>query len=49
MFLLEKAQIATVPGDAFGADEYIRISFATSDKNLEKAMDRMEEALKSLH
>jgi aspartate aminotransferase len=48
LFLLEKGQIATVPGDAFGAENYIRISFATSDENLVKAMDRMEAALKSL-
>jgi aspartate aminotransferase len=48
LYLLEKGQIATVPGDAFGADDYIRISFATSDENLVKAMDRMEAALKSL-
>lgn len=48
LYLLEKGQIATVPGDAFGADNYIRISFATSDENLVKAMDRMEAALKAL-
>jgi aspartate aminotransferase len=48
VYLLGKGQIATVPGDAFGADENIRISFATSDENLVKAMDRMEAALKAL-
>lgn len=48
LYLLEKGQIATVPGDAFGADNYIRISFATSDENLVKAMDRMEAALSGL-
>jgi aspartate aminotransferase len=48
LYLLEKGQIATVPGDAFGADNYIRISFATSDENLVKAMDRMEAALKAI-
>ncbi|MCB8999548.1 MAG: pyridoxal phosphate-dependent aminotransferase [Bacteroidales bacterium] len=48
LYLLEKGQIATVPGEAFGAENYIRISFATSDENLKKAMDRMEAALKEL-
>lgn len=48
LYLLEKGQIATVPGDAFGSDNYIRISFATSDENLVKAMDRMEAALAAL-
>ena len=48
LYLLEKGQIATVPGDAFGDDNCIRISFATSDENLVKAMDRMEAALKAI-
>lgn len=48
LYLLEKGQIATVPGEAFGAPDNIRISFATSDTNLEKAMDRLENALKAL-
>jgi aspartate aminotransferase len=45
MYLLEKGHIATVPGSAFGEGKCIRISFATSDENLEKAMDRLEKAL----
>jgi aspartate aminotransferase len=48
MYLLEKGHIATVPGSAFGEDKCIRISFATSDENLVKAMDRLEEALSGL-
>ena len=48
MYLLEKGHIATVPGSAFGEDKCIRISFATSDENLVKAMDRLEKALKEL-
>jgi aspartate aminotransferase len=48
MYLLEKGHIATVPGSAFGEDKCIRISFATSDENLAKAMDRLEEALLQL-
>jgi aspartate aminotransferase len=37
--------VAVVPGSAFGADGYFRISFATSMQNLEKALDRIEQAL----
>jgi aspartate aminotransferase len=36
--------VALVPGSAFGLDGYARISYATSMANLEKAMDRMEQA-----
>ncbi len=48
LYLLEKAHIATVPGDAFGDDDCIRISFATSDEKLVEAMQRMKEALLAL-
>ncbi len=48
MYLLEKGLIATVPGDAFGAPDNIRISYATSDENLIKAMDRLRDALAAL-
>jgi len=48
MYLLEKGYIATVPGSAFGEDRCIRISYATSDENLVKAMDRLEKALLQL-
>ena len=44
-FLIEKAGVAVVPGSAFGAAGYIRISFATSMENLEKAMERLHKAL----
>jgi aspartate aminotransferase len=44
-YLLEKASIATVPGSGFGNDKCIRISFATSDDNLVKAIFRFKEAL----
>lgn len=45
MYLLESGHIATVPGSAFGAPDCVRISFATSDENLEKAMERLRNAL----
>jgi aspartate aminotransferase len=43
-YLLEKG-VAVVPGSAFGAEGYFRISFATSMSNLEKALDRIQQAL----
>ena len=43
--LLEKAHVAFVPGAPFGSDEYIRISYATSMKNIEKGIDRFEKFL----
>jgi aspartate aminotransferase len=44
-YLLEKAEVAVVPGSAFGLDGYIRLSFATSMENLEKALARIATAL----
>ncbi len=47
-FLLKEAKVAIVPGDAFGADDHIRLSYATSMDNLEKALDRITEAVSRL-
>jgi aspartate aminotransferase len=44
-YLLDKAQIAVVPGDGFGADEFLRISYASSMENLKKGLGRLEKAL----
>jgi aspartate aminotransferase len=44
-YLLEKFDVAVVPGSAFGAEGYFRISFATSMENLQVALDRIEKAL----
>ena len=40
--LLEQEKVAAVPGIAFGADDYLRISYATSMANIEKGLDRLE-------
>jgi aspartate aminotransferase len=48
LYLLEQAHIATVPGDAFGDNACIRISFATADDKLVEAMKRMKNALIAL-
>lgn len=45
LYLLEKANAATVPGEGFGEPNCIRISYANSDEKLEKAMTRIKEAL----
>jgi aspartate aminotransferase len=45
LYLLDKAQVATVGGDAFGAPECIRISYATSDDLLVEAVKRITVAL----
>ena len=44
-YLLEKFDVAVVPGSAFGAEGYFRISFATSMDNLRVALDRIEKSL----
>ena len=48
MYLLEKAHVATVGGDAFGDPECFRMSYATSDDNIKEAMKRIKEALAKL-
>ncbi|MBN1109050.1 MAG: pyridoxal phosphate-dependent aminotransferase [Bacteroidales bacterium] len=45
LYLLDKAQVAVVGGDAFGAPDCIRISYATSDELLVEAVRRIKEAL----
>ncbi len=45
-YFLEKFDVAVVPGSAFGAEGYFRISFATSMENLQNALDRIEKSLK---
>lgn len=49
MYLLNEAHVALVPGSSFGSPGYIRFSYATSMENLQKAMERIEKALKRLH
>jgi len=46
--LLEQEKVAAVPGIAFGADDYIRISYATSLANIEKGLGRMDQFVRSL-
>ncbi len=48
LYLLDKAQVALVGGEAFGAPNCIRISYATSDDQLVEAVKRMKAALDKL-
>ena len=47
-YLLDKAMVAVVGGDSFGAPNCIRLSYATSDDQLIEAVKRIKEALKLL-
>lgn len=47
-YLLNEAMVAVIPGIAFGCDEYLRISYASSLENIEKGLDRIEAALSRL-
>lgn len=46
--LLEEQKVAAVPGIAFGADDYVRISYATSMANLEKGLERLDRFVRGL-
>ncbi len=43
--LLEEAHVAVVPGEAFGVDAAVRLSFATSMENIDKGLDRITDFL----
>ncbi|MCQ2183384.1 MAG: pyridoxal phosphate-dependent aminotransferase [Bacteroidales bacterium] len=45
MYLLEVAHVACVSGDAFGAPEYFRMSYALSDERITEALTRIKNAL----
>ena len=47
-YLLESVGVAVVPGSAFGADSFFRISYATSDSILEEACNRIKKACEQL-
>lgn len=46
-FLLHEAQVVTTDGEGFGADGFLRLSYATSMENLHKAIERMKKVLNS--
>ena len=48
-FLLEEAKVAVVPGIEFGADNYIRISFAVSTEEIKEGITRINKSLSKLN
>jgi aspartate aminotransferase len=47
-YILDKAHVGLVPGEAFGDDNYIRFSYATSEDKLTESLNRMKKALADL-
>ena len=47
-YLLDEVNVATVPGAAFGSDNHIRLSYATSLKNIEEGLKRVKNAIAKL-
>jgi aspartate/methionine/tyrosine aminotransferase len=48
IYILEEANVSLMPGSAFGMDNFLRISYATSMQKIEEGMDRIEKALKNI-
>jgi aspartate/methionine/tyrosine aminotransferase len=48
LYLIKEAKVVLIPGSAFGSDNHLRISFATSMERLKEGMDRIENALSNL-
>lgn len=48
LYLLEEAKVALVHGEAFGEDDYIRLSYATSIEDIKKGVDRIRDAVSKL-
>lgn len=48
-YLLETAHVVIMPGAPFGAEGFLRLSYATSMKNVERGIDRMRKALEELN
>jgi aspartate aminotransferase len=46
--LLNEARVAVIPGGPFGADSYIRLSYATSMNNIQKGLERMDEVVRQI-
>lgn len=46
--LLNEADVAVIPGIAFGSDKHVRLSYATSMEDIEKGLDRIEKWIKNL-
>ena len=49
LFLLEEANVATVTGEAFGAPDSLRLSYATSEEIMSEAVARIKNAIEKLN
>ena len=49
LYILDQTGVVTVAGDSFGAPNYIRFSYATSENTIETAMHLLKEALKNMN
>ena len=47
-FLLDSAEVAVVPGEAFGAEGFMRLSYSTSLENIEEGIRRIGKAVEEL-
>ncbi len=47
-FLLDKAMVACVPGSPFGAEGYMRLSYATSEENIKRGIERIGNVIQEL-
>ena len=45
--LLDEVRVAVVPGIAFGMDDHVRLSYATSMENIDQGLDRMSKWVRS--
>ena len=48
-YLLEDSHVAVVPGVAFEAPDYLRLTYASSMENIIEGMDRIEASIRKLH
>jgi aspartate aminotransferase len=48
LYLLKEAKVVLMPGEAFGADDYLRISYATSMQQIREGMSRIKKVLAGL-
>jgi aspartate aminotransferase len=46
--LLHEAHVVVVPGEGFGTQDHVRISYATSPENLARGLDRMRDFFASV-
>ena len=46
--ILQKEKVALIPGIAFGTDQYVRLSYATSFENIEEGLNRIEKFISEL-